>query len=97
MDHSLTPRMSRHALARCQEMGIPARLAKAIWRRPSVVRPSRSQDGREATLVTSADFPGYAIVVAPAHDGHPLVVTVVFQTYDQYDRQGTTYTTKEGK
>lgn len=94
-DHSLTPRMTRHALARCQEMGIPARLAKAIYRKASLTRPSRSQDGRTATLMVSDLFPGYAIVVAPAYDGHPQVVTVVFQTYDKYDRQGTTYKRKD--
>lgn len=95
-DHALTPRMTRHALARCQEMGVPARLAKAIYRRASIARPSRSRDGRPATLMVSDDFPGYAVVIAPAYDGHPIVVTVVFQTYDQYDRNGTTYNPRKG-
>ena len=95
MDHSLTPRMTRHALARCQERGIPARVAKAIYRKASLTRPSRGQDGRPATLVASDQFPGYAIIVAPGYDGHPIVVTVVFQTYDQYERQGRSYAKKD--
>lgn len=94
LDHSLTPRMTRHALERCQEMGIPARLAKGIYRRPSVVRPA-PKDGREGWIITSDLFPGYAIVVALGRDGYPTVVTVVFHTTEDYTRQGGTYTTKE--
>lgn len=95
MDHDLTPRMTRHALERCQEMGIPARLAKAIWRKATMTYPSRSKDGREGLIATSDLFPGYAIVVAPAYDGHPTVITVVFREYEQYDRQGDTYATRK--
>lgn len=94
MDHSLTPRMTRHALARCQEMGIPARLAKGIWRRATTTYPS-PKDGRSALIAKSKDFPGYAIVVAEGYDGHPTVLTVVFDERDQYDRQGGTYTTRK--
>lgn len=97
LDHTLTPRMTRHALERCQEMGIPARVAKGIYRRPSVVRPSQSQNGRPGTMVTSDLFPGYAVIIADAYDGHPVVVTVVFHTTETYTRQGATFTTKEGK
>lgn len=97
MDHAVTPRMTRHALARCQEMGIPARLAKAIWRKATQTYPSRSQDGRDGLVVSSELFPGYAIIVAPAYDGHPTVVTVVFRTQDDYTRQGETYTRKDEK
>lgn len=93
MDHSLTPRMTRHALERCKEMGIPARLAKGIWRKADTTYPS-PKDGREAVMAFSSLFPGYAIVVAPARDGHPQVVTVVFRTTDTYERNGATYTTK---
>lgn len=97
MDHSLTPRMTRHALERCQEMGIPARLAKAIWRKATTTYPSPSRNGREGLVVSSDLFPEYAIIVAPAHDGHPTVVTVVFRTQDDYTRQGETYTRKDEK
>ena len=90
MDHNLTPRMTRHALARCQEMGIPARLAKAIWRKADTTYPS-PKDGKEGVVAFSSLFPGYAIVVAPAYDGHPQVVTVVFRTTETYDRKGATY------
>lgn len=94
MDHSLTPRMTRHALARCQEMGIPARLAKGVWRKATTVYPS-PKDGKDHLIAKSTLFPGYAIVVAEAYDGHPVVVTVVFDEQGDYDRQGATYTTKK--
>jgi hypothetical protein len=94
MDHNLTPRMTRHALARCQEMGIPARLAKAIWRKATMTYPS-PKDGKTHLVAKSALVPGYAIVVAEAHDGHPVVVSVVFDEQADYRRNGGTYTTKE--
>lgn len=94
MDHNVTPRMTRHALARCQEMGIPARLAKAIWRKADTTYPS-PKDGRDATVAFSSLFPGYAILVAPGRDGHPTVLTVVFRTTETYDRQGGTYSPRK--
>jgi hypothetical protein len=95
MDHNLTPRMTRHALARCQEMGIPTKVAKAIWRTATTTYPSNSQDGRPGVIASSELFPGYAIVVAEGYDGHPTVVTVVFRTTDTYDRNGGTYTARK--
>lgn len=94
MDHNVTPRMTRHALARCQEMGIPARLAKAIWRKADLVYPS-PKDGRDAVIAASTLFPGYAVVVTEGRDGHPTVLTVVFRTTDTYTRKGHTYETKD--
>jgi hypothetical protein len=94
LDHSLTPRMTRHALERCQEMGIPARLAKGIYRRPAVVRPA-PKDGRDGWIVVSDLFPDYAVVVFLGRDGYPTIATVVFRTTEDYARKGTTYTTKD--
>lgn len=90
MDHNLTPRMTRHALDRCKEMGIPARLAKAIWRKADTTYPS-PKDGRDAVVAFSSLFPGYAVVVAEGRDGRPTVLTVVFRTTETYDRRGGTF------
>jgi len=93
MNHDQTPKMTRHALERCQEMGIPARLAKGIFRRPAVVRPA-NQAGRptrwDRYMVTSDLFPDYAVVVED-RDGVVWVVTVVFRTTEVYDRDGHTF------
>lgn len=97
MDHSLTPRMTRHALERCQEMGIPARLAKAIYRKADVVRPAkrRGEPSRFPRVMCVSDlFPDYAVVIEDRPTG-PWVITVVFRTTDDYTRQGTTYTRKD--
>lgn len=94
MDHTITPRMTRHALDRCHEMGLQAKVAKAIFRTPAIVRPAtrRGEPSRfPRCMVTSDRFPGYAIVVEDRPTG-PWVVTVVFRTTETYDRQGTTYT-----
>lgn len=93
LDHNRTPRMSRHALERCKEMGIPAKAAKAIFRNPAVVRPSAKghpDKGHPVYIVTSDLSPLYAIVVAD-EPGRALVLTVVFRTSATYVRDGATY------
>lgn len=99
LNHTVTPRMTRHALERCQEMGIPARLAKGIYRRPAIVRTA-TRKGEPSRwprfLIVSDVFPDYAIIVDDRPDG-PWVVTVVFRTHEAYTRNGSTYTPKKGK
>lgn len=97
MDHSITPRMTRHALERCQEMGLRAKVAKAIYRTPAITRPTLrkgepSQFPR--VMVISDNWPEYAIVVEDRPTG-PWVITVVFRTTETYDRNGTTYTPRK--
>lgn len=97
LDHTRTPRMTRHALERCKEMGIPAKAAKAIYRHPAVVRPSANghpDKGHPVYMVTSDLSPLYAVVVAD-EPGRAVVLTVAFRTTETYTRQGTTYQTKE--
>lgn len=99
MDHNLTPRLTRHALARCQEMGIRTKVAKAIYRTPAIVRPAATPGGLHLhqyprSMVTSDRWPAYAIVVEDRPTG-PWVVTVVFRTQETYTRQGTTYSVQE--
>ena len=85
--------MTRHALERCKEMGIPARLAKGIYRRADVTRPANRKGDTNRwprVMCVSDSFPGYAVVVEDRPTG-PWVITVVFRTTETYDRQGHTY------
>lgn len=92
MDHTLTPKMSRHALDRCREMGIVTKVAKAIYRHPCVTRPGAH--GHDTTwdryIVLCDHHPEYAIVVED-RAGVPWVVTVIFNTREFYQRQGETF------
>lgn len=97
--HPVTPVMSTHARERCAEMGIPTKLAKAIWIRQqgghggtSYPDPSR---GTGRLIVRADEFPGYAIVVDP-HSDRPVIVTVLFDSQEQYVREGRTYRVVEG-
>jgi CTP:molybdopterin cytidylyltransferase MocA len=83
-----TPRMTQHALARCAEMGISTKVAKAIVRNASVNRPSGN-----AVVATSEEYPDYAVVYYPADP--PIVATVVFRTVEIYIRNGGTYVVEE--
>lgn len=81
----VTPRILPHALERCHEMGISTKVAKRIIRNADLTRPS--SDGLRIA-VSDAD-PDYAVVYYPGSP--PVVVTVVFRTYDLYVRQGATF------
>lgn len=82
LNHDLTPRMSPHARARALEMGIRTQIAKAIYRRPSLVWPCRprpcQEPGTKRFHVTSDLFPGLGIVVTADRDGHPIIVTILY-------------------
>lgn len=82
------PVMSIHARERCEEMGISTKVAKAIVKNPSVTRPGKP--GSPCMIAVSDAAPGYAVVYDPRCE--PLVVvSVLFRTIDQYDRDGETY------
>ena len=89
-----TPRFSDHARQRCQEMGISTKVAKRIWQTRMVTRPLRGQAPR--VVVASTVEPDYKLVVDPTgwygDGGPPVVVTVLFNCYDPYIREGATYT-----
>lgn len=67
LNHDLTPRMTKHALDRCQEMGIRAKVAKAIYRTPEMVWACRTRPQQrpntERFHVTSKHFPTFGVVV----------------------------------
>lgn len=73
-----TPVMSAHALDRCREMNISTKVAKRIWRNPSVTRPD-APGGSHRLAVWSTVEPDYAIIVDPdTPDGKAVVITVLY-------------------
>lgn len=83
-DYPATPIMTRHARDRCLEMGISTKVAKTIIRKASVVR--LCLDG---AIAVSDEYPDYAVIYDPADI--PVVISVVFRTMVQYERDGATY------
>lgn len=83
-----TPKMTRHALERCQEMGISSKVAKRIVRHATLVRPG-NRITRDAYVATSDGDPLYAVVFYPGDP--PVIVTVLFRTYETYARRGATF------
>lgn len=86
---SSTSVISRHARARCEEMGISTKVAKRIVQRPNLRRPGNPGTG--ATVATSYEHPGYAVVFVHPPEQPPLVVTVLFNTRDFRARAGRTF------
>jgi hypothetical protein len=82
----VTPRLTRHAVQRCAEMGISTKVAKAIVRRASVNRPSG-----HATIAVSdeEELADYAVIYYPLEI--PLIISVVFRTTHDYVRAGITF------
>lgn len=88
-EHQVTPRLTVHARERCAEMGLTTKTAKRIYQHRSVTYPGNRGSG--CIFVVSNDYPGYAVVVNEEQEDRPVIVTVVFQTYGEYIRKGTTY------
>ena len=85
-----TPKLTRHAVQRCAEMGISTKVAKRIIRNANTIRPTVS-NGNRACLATCEipELRDYAVVFYPTDP--PIVLTVVFRTDEQYIRVGTEY------
>lgn len=82
----MTPILTPHARARCAEMGISTKVAKAIVRHADIVRP-----GYDGKFMSVSDLhPKYAVV--HTNETPPVIVSVVFRTYEHYDRAGDTWT-----
>lgn len=84
----MTPRLTDHARARCAEMGISTKVAKAIVRHADIRRPAKPDE--PGIAATSRRHPDYAVVYVERADG-PVIVTVLFNTREFYARAGTTY------
>lgn len=81
-----TPRLTRHARERCEEMGISTRVAKRIVQHADIRYPAQ----RNGTAATSKRHPEYTVIYV-VEDGVPIILTVVFRTTEQYVRAGNTF------
>jgi hypothetical protein len=79
-----TPVLTEHARERCVQMHVRTREIKRLWRTRGVVRPLQGQD---RVVVTSPEVPGYAAVMDVTGD-KPVVVTVLFDEVEEYERDG---------
>lgn len=87
----ITPKMTKHAVQRCAEMGISTKVAKRIVRNPSITHAAR--EGR--MVATSVDHPDYAVVYAADRETESVwVITVLFNTQVRYERNGVTWVEK---
>lgn len=95
--HRPTPVLLPHARARCVEMGISTKVAKAIVVAADLTRPASTERWPNAMMAVNDACPEYAVVYEPngASNGSDLIITVLFRTYDEYVREGRTYRTKD--
>jgi hypothetical protein len=82
-EHS-TPRLSDHARQRCAEMGVATKRAKRVLQDPVVVLPAGLGHPEHYRRATGED-PEIFIVFDPTPEV-PVIVTVQWRTYDDYDR-----------
>lgn len=80
-----TPTLTAHARRRCVEMEISTKVAKFIVKNADLRYPSQL----EAMIAVCDEYPKYAVVYMPEQP--PLIITVVFRSYDNYDRDGSNY------
>lgn len=89
----MTPRMSHHARARCAEMGISTKVAKRIVQHADVTHCTSSR-GRDKPryVATARAYPDYAVpYFVDPEDGCAVVLTVLFNTDEQFVRKGATF------
>lgn len=86
--HEFTAILSDHARERCAEMGISTKVAKQIVRYRSCTY--RDHAGGDRWISTSTRHPKYAVVWAEDR-GRPVIVTVLFNIPEDYERRGDTY------
>lgn len=82
--------LTKHARARCAEMGIPPRVPQEIVAHPSLTRP----DGRGNRIAMSTLHPEYAVAFTTDPRGVPVIITVIFNTREFYTRAGSTFIAK---
>lgn len=69
-------------------MRIPTRVAQWIVQHPDMDRPAPM--GRRMAVADAC--PDFAVVYAEQEAGEPpVIITVLFRTYDEYERSGATY------
>lgn len=80
---------TRHARVRMAEMNVPPTVVEEILLRPAVTRPADSRGADDCYLAVSDEHPEHAVIYYRAQDGAFVVVSVVFRTYEKYERNGT--------
>lgn len=74
--------MTQHARERAAEMGVCTKRVKRLVRNPCL----RRTDANGITLAISNADPEIAVVYADGPDGRPVVLTVLYRTYERYER-----------
>lgn len=87
---SVNIRLTKHALNRAEEMGIPLGTVCDIVRRPNLTYCSKSRRGDDGMIAVRDDYPDWAVVYKLEGD-RVLVTSVVFRTYEDYQRQGESF------
>lgn len=85
-----TARMTKHARERCAEMQISTKVAKHIVANAEVRYTTQCNDGNKAMMALWSGEPRYAVVYSDDEDP-PLVITVIFNSRDFYERDGATF------
>ena len=88
------PVLTTHARARCAEMGLSTRIAKAIVRDREVTYAGDRRHQNNAMIALCSAHPDYAVVFDPTGEVE-VIVTVLFRTENDYDRAGATFTVRE--
>ena len=95
--YNRTPVLTNHARERCAEMGITTETVKRIVQAADVCYPGTASPKGPTTIVMAKDYPQYCVVVAGdrlASAGEAVVVTVLFNSTQFYERAGTTFVLK---
>lgn len=81
-----TPRMTRHALQRCMELGITSKRAKRIVQNRTTMYPSQRSHTNNGMIVHSASDTEYGVVWDPETN---TILTVLPRTHVDYTRTET--------
>jgi len=81
-DQPPTARLTQHARQRCDEMRVGTKRVKQLLRNPDVVRCSYN----DRWLAVSDADPEIAVVFARQPDGTCTVITVLYRSYNIYNR-----------
>lgn len=72
-----TPRMTPHAIQRCHEMGIRAKIAKHIVRFANTIYPGPERHGENYVALCN-DHPEFAVAYGSDEEGHRVIYTVLY-------------------
>lgn len=77
---------TRHARVRMAEMEVHPDDVEDLLRRPDLTRPAEKRGADECFLAVADRHPRLAVVYYRALDGSYVVVSVVWRTYERYER-----------